>query len=54
MEQQALGLLPIEIAQRAEESGFPLRFSEHLPGVDGEAMFRHACRMGSKASSRRS
>jgi hypothetical protein len=23
-----------------------LRFSEHLSGVDGEAMFRHACALG--------
>jgi ATP-dependent DNA ligase len=31
-----------------------LRFSEHLSAEQGEGMFRHACAMGWRASSRRS
>jgi bifunctional non-homologous end joining protein LigD len=27
-------------------------YSEHMEGEDGEAMFRHACRLGLEASSR--
>ncbi len=29
-----------------KKAGPALRFSEHLEGADGEAMFRHACAMG--------
>jgi bifunctional non-homologous end joining protein LigD len=29
-----------------KKAGPALRFSEHMAGGDGEAMFRHACRMG--------
>ena len=29
-----------------KKAGPALRFSEHLAGADGEAMFRHACAMG--------
>jgi bifunctional non-homologous end joining protein LigD len=29
-----------------KKAGPALRFSEHMAGSDGEAMFRHACRMG--------
>ena len=33
--------------QRAlKKAGPALRFSEHMPGAAGEAMFRHACAMG--------
>ena len=28
------------------KAGSALRFSEHMAGWDGEAMFRHACVMG--------
>ena len=29
-----------------KKAGPALRFSEHLEGVAGEAMFRHACALG--------
>jgi bifunctional non-homologous end joining protein LigD len=29
-----------------KKAGPVLRFSEHLAGVEGEAMFRHACALG--------
>jgi ATP-dependent DNA ligase len=29
------------------KAGPALRFSEHMDGPDGEAMFRHACALGS-------
>ena len=29
-----------------KKAGPALRFSEHMAGADGEAMFRHACAMG--------
>ena len=29
-----------------KKAGPALRFSEHMEGADGEAMFRHACAMG--------
>ena len=29
-----------------EDAGQGLRFSEHMEGPVGEAMFRHACRLG--------
>src|SRR4051812_46473104 len=30
----------------SQKAGPALRFSEHMAGADGEAMFRHACAMG--------
>ena len=35
-----------------KKAGPALRFSEHMEGADGEAMFRHACGLDSKASCR--
>ena len=32
--------------RKAKDPGPALRFSEHMAGDDGEAMFRHACAMG--------
>ena len=29
-----------------KKAGPALRFSEHMEGADGEAMFRHACGLG--------
>jgi bifunctional non-homologous end joining protein LigD len=35
------------VLQKAlRKAGPALRFSEHLAGVDGAAMFRHACALG--------
>ena len=34
-----------------KRAGPALRFSEHMEGADGEAMFRHACALGLRGSS---
>jgi bifunctional non-homologous end joining protein LigD len=31
---------------RLKQAGAAIIYSEHMTGADGEAMFRHACRMG--------
>jgi bifunctional non-homologous end joining protein LigD len=34
------------LVKALKKAGSALRFSEHLEGDAGEAMFRHACAMG--------
>jgi bifunctional non-homologous end joining protein LigD len=35
-----------KVLKKAKDTRPVLRFSEHLSGIDGEAMFRHACALG--------
>ena len=41
-----LGLLAIALVVTGVVCAAVLRFSEHMEGAAGEAMFRHACAMG--------
>ena len=40
-----------KLARLLRGAGHGVQLSDHMEGTDGDAMFQHACAMGSKASS---